>query len=210
MVLRKHPSRVFPLEDFVAKGIVTARQRERLETALHARRTIVISGSTGSAKTSLTNALLHALQGTDRRIVILEDDAELVCTAPDVSFQRCVPVDGPTPPITMRDLCKDLLRLSPDLIVIGEFRDGAALDAMKAFSTGHQGLCTVHSDSAEGALLRLEQLILEVSATPQQPLIGESVDLIVHMERYGLLWRITGMLQVEGWDGRQYCTRAVL
>jgi type IV secretion system protein VirB11 len=211
---------VYPLDDFEAKGILTlqaaahtgkrleahATIRQTLEYAVREGYTVVIAGPVGSAKTSLANALLDILRDSDERIVIVEDDPELRCEAEEVETLRT----SMDPLVTMRDLCKDLLRISPDHVVIGEVRDGAALDMLKAFQTGHPGLCTVHAESAIGTLLRLEQLVEEVSATPQRPLIGEAIDVICHMEKYGRSWRVTSLLAVDGWDGHEYNTRSLV
>jgi type IV secretion system protein VirB11 len=211
MTLRKHPSTVYPLSDWVRKGILTVQEREALEGALLARKTIVISGAVGSSKTSLLNGLLHALRDTEERIVIVEDDPEIVCEAEDCEFQRTVRNVGGQALITMADLCRDLLRHSPDRVVIGELRGAEALPAIQAFQTGHCGLCTIHAASVDTTLLRLEQLIEIVSVTPQRPLIAEAVDVIVHMEAYGRLWRATGLLAVEGLTSQgDYRTRALL
>lgn len=220
MVCRKHPRQVFPLEDFEAKGILTHRPqatstrqlqphatiRETLEAALAARFTILVSGAVGSAKTSLINAMLHALRESQERICILEEDPELHSAAVDSEFVHTC--DAPL--ITMRDLGKDLLRMSPDRVVIGECRDGAALDMLKAFATGHPGLCTIHAASAQDTLGRLEQLVQEVSTDPQRPLIGEAVDVIVHLEQFARSWRVTDLICVDGYDGHHYQTRSLL
>jgi type IV secretion system protein VirB11 len=220
MVCRKHPQQTFPLDDFEAKGILTHVQQTRatrrmeargsiratLEAALQERYTIIVSGAVGSAKTSLTNALLGALGESDGRIVILEDDPELRCGAAEVQAVHT----SESPLVTMRDLGKDLLRMSPDRVVVGEVRDGAALDMLKAFLTGCPGLCTVHAASAFETLARLERLIREVSRDPQRDLIGESVDVIVHMTKYDRSWRVTDLIAVDGWDGEQYQTRSLL
>jgi type IV secretion system protein VirB11 len=211
MTLRRHPHTVYPLPQWEAKGILTAREREALEAALFGRKTILIAGAVGSSKTSLLNALLHALQDSDERIVIVEDDPEILCEAQDCEFQRTVRNVGGQALITMRDLCRDLLRHSPDRVVVGEIRGGEALDAARAFQTGHPGLCTIHAASAESTLLRLEQLIQEVSVDPQRPLIAEAIDVIVHMTAYGRLWRATGILAVEGLDSEgTYITKPLI
>jgi P-type conjugative transfer ATPase TrbB len=205
LVCRKHPNHVFPLDDFEEKGILTRGQRRIMEMLVQSRKTIIIAGAVGSAKTSLTNALLHTLIDSAERIVILEDDPELRCEAAEVQTLRTSEV----PLITMRDLGKDLLRMSPDRIVVGEVRDGAALDMLKAFATGHPGLCTVHAASAQETLARLEQLVQEVSVDPQRHLIGEAVDAIVHMEQFSRSWRVTDMIAIDGFDGSHYNTRSL-
>jgi type IV secretion system protein VirB11 len=209
MTLRKHPQQVFPLEDFVQKGILTVQERAILETAIAEGQTVLISGSTGSAKTSLLNALLHALQDSGKRMVILEDDPELRCDAENTASLHTLDGDGGVGTVTMTDLVKKALRHRPDLLIIGEVRDGAALDMLKGFQTGHPGLASVHAESALGTLLRLEQLVQEVSVDPQRALIAEAVDVIVHLARVGRSWRATGLLAVDGLRGQEYLTRAL-
>ena len=220
MVCRKHPRQVFPLDDFEAKGILThhpatttTRQlvaqptiRATLEAALFGGYTLIVSGAVGSAKTSLVNAFLHALRDTQERLCVLEDDPELLCDASEVQAVHT----SEEPLVTMRDLGKDLLRMSPDRVVVGEVRDGAALDMLKAFATGHPGICTVHAGSAQETLSRLEQLVQEVSHDPQRHLIGDAVDVIVHLEQVAHSWRVTDLLAVEGFDGRKYTIRSLL
>lgn len=195
MVLRKHPAHVYPLDDFEKKGIITSEQRTWLVSLLRARKTVFIAGETGSGKTSLLNACVHELRDLRERWVIIEGQREVVCDAAAVVWQTAVPHQG----ITIRDLCRNMLRYTPDRIVIGEVRGGEALDALVAFQTGHAGLCTVHAKSAEATLQILEQRVGEASQMPQQALIGQAVDVIVHMEQMGRLFRVTEMLGVEGW-----------
>lgn len=210
MTLRKHPHQVFPLDDFVAKGILTPAERGVLDTALAEGKTLLISGSTGSAKTSLINALLHALRDSGKRIFVLEDDPELHCAAANTAALHTTEAEVGGARITMADLVKKALRHRPDLLVIGEVRDGAALDMLKGFQTGHPGIASVHADSAYGTLLRLEQLVQEVSVDPQRRLIAEAIDVIVHMARVGRSWCATGMLTVEGLDGETYHTQSLI
>jgi type IV secretion system protein VirB11 len=192
MTLRKHPARVYPLADWVTKGILTPAQCASLRTALRDGQTIAISGAIGSSKTSLLNALLHELRDTDERLIVVEDDPEIVCEVLDCEFQRTVrDLDGQAA-VSMEALCRDLLRLSPDRVVIGELRGAEALPAMQALATGHPGLFTVHARTAEATLLRLEQLIQITSVDPQRALIAEAVNVICHMEWYGRLWALHG------------------
>ena len=81
---------------------------------------------------------------------------------------------------------------------MGEVRGGEALDMLRAFQTGHSGLTTLHVKTAEETMPRLEQLAEEVSLSPQQALIGQVIDLVVHMAKHGASWRCTGILAVEG------------
>lgn len=197
MTLRKHPNRVYPLPSWVEKGILTVHQHAVIEGLLAAGQTLMFSGAIGSAKTSLLNACLDWFRGTHKRMVIVEDDPEIVSEVDDCEFQRSVRgLDGQDA-ITTEQLCIDLLRQSPDIVVIGELRGREALPATQAFQTGHQGLCTIHARTAKTTLLRLEQLIQIVSVDPQRALIAEAINAIVHMEAYGRLWRCTDILAIE-------------
>jgi type IV secretion system protein TrbB len=203
MALRKHPTQIYTLEDYQAKGILTAAQSRVLQHLLATRARVLISGATGSAKTSLTNACLHELRATEERLALLEDDPELICTVRNAVLFRT------RPGVTMAHLVMDALRYRPDRIIVGEVRDGAALAMCRAFETGHSGLCTVHAESAHGTLSRIEGLIQEVSTTAQSALIGSVIDAIVHMERYARTWRCTGILAVEGYAQGAYMTKAL-
>ena len=176
--IRKPAVKLFTLDDYVDDGIISENQRRIIVDAVKSKNNILIVGGTGSGKTTLTNAILDEISKTGDRIIILEDTRELVCSAKD--FESFRTQDN----VTMRDLLKTTMRRRPDRIVVGEVRDKAALDLLKAWNTGHPGgVCTVHANSASGGLLRLEQLIQEAISNPQQILIGEAVSLIIYISR---------------------------
>jgi type IV secretion system protein TrbB len=206
--LRKHPSQVITLRDFEDQGILTIAERQILEESLHTGKTLLISGSTGSAKTTLLNALLHSLRHSEKRIFILEDDPELRCDAENTAALHTADADVLGIEVTMADLVKKAMRHRPDLLVIGEVRDGAALDMLKGFQTGHPGIASVHAGSAVGTLARLEQLVQEVSVDPQRRLIANAIDIIIHMARVGRSWRATSIIHVVGCheDGTYHIT----
>jgi type IV secretion system protein VirB11 len=105
----------------------------------------------------------------------------------------------------MAELVRSTLRLRPDRVIVGEVRGGEALDLLKAWGTGHPGgIATVHAGSAEGALFRLEQLILEVAVTPPRALIAEAVDVIIYIAGRGRARRIQDIARVVGYDDRGY------
>jgi Flp pilus assembly CpaF family ATPase len=105
----------------------------------------------------------------------------------------------------MAELVRTTLRLRPDRVIVGEVRGGEALDLLKAWGTGHPGgIATVHAGSAEGALFRLEQLILEVAVTPPRALIAEAVNVIVYIAGRGRARRIQEIVRVVGFDERGY------
>jgi type IV secretion system protein VirB11 len=179
--IRKRPRAIFTLADYVKDGIATNAQARELARAIEAKRNIIVAGGTGSGKTTLLNALLAEEAFKKARILILEDTAELQCAGPN-----CVQLltKRTAPQITMRDLVQMTLRLRPDRIVVGEVRDGAALEVLKAWNTGHPGgLLTLHANSAADALLRLEDLCLEARTTAPKRLIASAVDMIVFIAR---------------------------
>jgi type IV secretion system protein VirB11 len=105
---------------------------------------------------------------------------------------------------TMQKLVKTSLRLRPDRIVVGEVRGGEALDLLKSWNTGHPGgICTIHANSAESSLIRLEQLISEVSVNSMKPLVGEAVDVVVFLKKIAKVGPvITEIMIVKGFDNK--------
>ena len=151
-----------------------------LSQAIDARKNILVVGGTGSGKTTLTNAVLAELAAIcpDDRLVLIEDTGELQNSSRNKLSLHT------TQTITMRDLLKATMRARPDRIIVGEVRDGAALDLLKAWNTGHPGgICTVHANDAYSGLVRLEQLISEVSVSPMPTLIKEAINVVVYIER---------------------------
>jgi type IV secretion system protein VirB11 len=182
---------------------MSAAQAQALRAAATGRQNILISGGTGSGKTTLANAILAEPAFAGDRVFLIEDTAELQCSAWDlvaVLTRRSPAVIG------VADLVRDALRMRPDRIVIGEMRDGAAaLETLKSWNTGHPGgLSTLHANSAEDVLRRLEDLIGEVAVRMPRRLIGQSVDRIVHISRTKTGRRVTGVLGVYGEDDGAY------
>jgi type IV secretion system protein VirB11 len=205
LAIRKRAQRIFSLNDYVANEIASAGQAEILRRAVASRRNIVVAGGTGSGKTTLLNALLAESDFETARVVILEDTAELQCRS-----ANCVQLltKRTLPAIGMRDLVQMTLRLRPDRIVVGEVRDGAALEVLKAWNTGHPGgLLTLHANSAPDALARLEDLAMEAAHTPPRRLIASAIDIVVFIERGKRGRRITQIAEVEGVDGEIYRIR---
>jgi P-type conjugative transfer ATPase TrbB len=198
--IRKRPEVVFTLDDYVDEAIMTAAQAEVLRNAVARRANILIAGGAGSGKTTLANAILALPAFAEDRVILIEDTAELQCSALD---QLAMLTKKTDPAVTMTDLVRAALRLRPDRIVIGEVRDGSALDLLKAWNTGHPGgLATLHANSAEEALSRLEDLVGEVAQQVPFRAIGQAIDLIVFLRRAPRGRRLEAMLSVEGWaDG---------
>jgi type IV secretion system protein TrbB len=176
--IRKKAIQVFSLEDYIAAKSMTASQAKMLKQAVKNRKNILIAGGTASGKTTFANALLRELKDSKDRVVVLEDLPEL-----QVKVKDCVTLRT-TDAKNMRDLVKGVLRMRPDRIIIGEVRDGAALDLLKAWNTGHPGgICTIHANSAQATISRLEDLVHEVVTVVPKRLIRESVDIVVFMQR---------------------------
>jgi type IV secretion system protein VirB11 len=181
--IRLRARSIYSLEDYTKAGIMKPEQRAVIEQAIDNRKNILVSGGTGSGKTTLGNALLlHISQVStlEDRVVIIEDTPELQCRAPNVV--SLLTKDGVD--IDMTRLLKATLRLRPNRIVLGEVRDKAALALLKAWNTGHPGgLATVHANNPQAALLRLDQLCQEAGVPSQRELINEAVDLVVQISR---------------------------
>ncbi|WP_122465637.1 P-type conjugative transfer ATPase TrbB [Brevundimonas lutea] len=193
--IRKRPAVVWTLDDYVRDGVMTLDQAGLLKAAARDRLNILISGGTGSGKTTLANAVLAEPAFAEDRVFLVEDTPELQCSAWDVVavLTRRRPVA-----IGVVDLVRDALRMRPDRIVVGEMRDGAAaLEALKSWNTGHPGgLSTIHANSAADVLRRVEDLIAEVSARAPRRSIAEAVDRIVHIRRTSAGRRVEAVLAV--------------
>jgi type IV secretion system protein VirB11 len=206
MAVRKHSSAVFPMERYISEGRLSPAGWDFLKDAILTRKNILIAGGTGSGKTTFVNALLDALASLcpNDRVLLLEDTVELKCTMPNVLPMR---TDARSQ-ITMQRLVKASLRLRPDRIIVGEVRGGEALDLLKSWNTGHPGgICTLHANSALSSLIRLEQLISEVSKTPMKDLIGEAVDAVVFLKRLARTGpAVTEILELKGVNEKgSYC-----
>jgi pilus assembly protein CpaF len=174
--------------ELVGLGTLSSAQLETLADAVASRRSVLISGGTGSGKTTLLNAL-SGFVGPGERVVTIEDAAELRLQQPHVVRLESRPagVEG-RGEVTIRDLLRNALRMRPDRIVIGEVRGPEALDLLNALNTGHEGaLSTVHANSPEDALRRLETLTLMAGVGLPYEAIAEQVrrgiDLVVQLRR---------------------------
>ncbi|HSJ18148.1 MAG TPA: CpaF family protein [Solirubrobacterales bacterium] len=177
-------------DELVALGSLTAEARDLLAAAVSARRSILISGGTGSGKTTLLNALSTYIEPHER-VITIEDAAELALRQPHVVRLETRPasVEG-RGEVTIRDLLRNALRMRPDRIVIGEVRGSEALDLLSALNTGHDGaLSTVHANSPEDSLRRLETLALMAAVGLPHDAIREQVargiEIVVHVARGG-------------------------
>jgi type IV secretion system protein VirB11 len=204
--IRKRPEVVFTLDDYVRDVILSAKMAQVLRAAARDRQNLLIAGGTGSGKTTLANAILAEPAFAADRVVLIEDTAELQCAALDKVEMLTKRAE---PQVTMTDLVRDTLRLRPDRIVIGEVRDGSALDLLKAWNTGHPGgLATIHANSAAEALTRLEDLIGEVTQRIPYRAIAQAINVIIYIERTPTGRRVQAVSRVTGRVGEAYVLEA--
>ena len=207
LTIRKFSKTPLTVEDLVRFGSITPEAIEFLKACVIARLNVIVSGGTGSGKTTFLNVLSGFIPG-DERIITVENAAEL-----QLRQEHVVTLESRTPNIegkgevTIRDLVINCLRMRPDRIVVGECRGGEALDMLQAMNTGHDGsLTTAHSNSPRDTLSRLETMCLmsgmdlPVRAIREQ--IASAVDLIVHQERMRDGTRkIVNVTEVQGMEG---------
>jgi pilus assembly protein CpaF len=188
LTIRRFRRQGFSLDDLVANGTLTPELGAFLADCVRARASVLVSGGTGSGKTTTLNALSGALPEGER-IVTIEDAAELRLRQQHVLRLEARPpnLEG-RGEITIRQLVRNALRMRPDRIVVGEVRGAEALDMLMALNTGHDGsLTTVHANSAEDALRRVETLALMAGLGLPHAAVREQVasalDLVVHQSR---------------------------
>ncbi len=186
MTVRRFTSRNFTMKDLIERGMVTADQAETLADAVRRGDNLLISGGTGTGKTTLLNVLADAIP-EEERILIIEDTAELHLRKPHVVTEEAQ-TDTHRKTITFDDLLKAALRHRPDRIILGEIRGTEARTLLDAMNTGHRGaLATIHASSAKGALLRLRTLLMRGTASllpaEAEAEIRSSIHRIVHIDR---------------------------
>ena len=207
ITIRKFKKEGFTYRDYMNFGTLSKEMTEFLRLCVREKRNIVISGGTGSGKTTLLN-ILSSFIPNDERIVTVEDAAELQLTQDHVARleTRGESIEG-TGEVNIRDLVRQTLRMRPDRIIVGETRDGAALDMLQAMNTGHDGsLTTVHANSARDALARLETLVmmagLELPSRAIKEQISSAIHIIIQQSRYSDGSRkISSISEVTGMEG---------
>jgi pilus assembly protein CpaF len=206
LTIRKFSTDPFTDKDLIAFGTFTPRVRDFLADCVRGRRNIIISGGTGSGKTTLLNVVSSFIPD-DERIVTIEDAAELQLRQDHVLRLESRPsnIEGKGQ-IAIRELVKNSLRMRPDRIVVGECRDGAALDMLQAMNTGHDGsLTTVHANSPRDSLSRLETMVLmagvELPVRAIREQVAGAVDLVIQQARLkDGSRRITAITEVAGME----------
>ncbi|MDJ0959842.1 MAG: CpaF family protein [Acidimicrobiia bacterium] len=207
LTIRKFSVDPFTSDDLVAMGSLTEQVAGFVRRCVQGRLNVIVSGSTGSGKTTLLNVLSSYIPDNDR-IITVEDAAELRLNQMHVLTLEARPpnLEGKGQ-VTIRDLVRNTLRMRPDRIIVGEIRDGSALDMLQAMNTGHDGsLTTVHSNSPRDTLARIETMVLmagmdlPVRAIREQ--VASAIDLIVHLHRMrDGSRRVTHVTEVVGMEG---------
>jgi len=205
----------FSMEDLVDLGTMTPLVAELLWGAVTGKLNIIVSGGTGTGKTTLLNVISSFIPEGER-VVTIEDAVEL-----QLSQRHVVRLESRPPnveqkgEITIRDLVRNALRMRPDRIIVGEARGGEALDMMQAMNTGHEGsLSTVHANSPRDALARLETMILmagiELPSRAIREQVSSSLDLIVHLSRMrDGSRRVTQVTEIVGMEGDTITTQDI-
>lgn len=204
LTIRKFSKNLDSIDDLLRKGTLTTHMAMFLEASVKAKLNILICGGTGTGKTSLLNILSSFIENHER-IITIEDAAELRLHQDHViSLEtRSMNYEG-AGEITIRDLVRNSLRMRPDRIIVGEVRGKEAFDMMQAMNTGHEGsLTTLHANSPEDALNRLETMILmndmDIPVSAVRGYIENAIDLVINIERLTDGKRkITSICEVQG------------
>ena len=205
--IRKFARRVFSLDRLVDTGSLKVQPAALLAGAVKARMSILISGGTGSGKTTMLNALSQHISHRER-LVTIEDAAELQLQQPHVGRLETRPpsIEGKGE-IRQRELVKNALRMRPDRIIVGEVRGEEAFDMLQAMNTGHEGsMTTVHANTPRDALSRLEQMVgmagFPMSQQSIRTQIASAIRLIVQLQRFSDgVRRITHISEITGMEG---------
>ena len=202
ITIRRFGDRHFSAEDLVRQGALPADLLAQVESVLASRHNILISGGTGSGKTTMLNALIQLLP-PDERIITIEDTLELRVTQPNhLRFEARSLEKGA---VTIRDLVRHALRHRPDHLVVGEVRGTEAADLLQALNTGHGGsLTTIHANSAESALARIASCAMQDGGGLPWKVICRSVvdaiTMVLHMARRDGRRYVEDAIFVEGYD----------
>ncbi len=215
ITIRRFPNHPISIEDLLRFGSITQEAADDLQRLVIAGYNILISGGTGSGKTTFLNVMSGFIPKTER-IITIEDSAELqLQSIPNlVRLETRNSSEEGVKPITIRDLIKASLRMRPDRIVVGEVRGGEAIDMLQALNTGHDGsLSTAHANSARDLLSRLETMVLMGMDLPLAAIrrqIASGVDIIVHLGRLrDKSRRVLEIVEIIGYEDGEIVTKPI-
>ena len=204
LTIRKFNARNFGIEDLIHIGTLTEELAEMLRTAVVNRQNILISGGTGTGKTTLLNILANFIPNHER-ILVIEDTAEIQIGASNIVRFEARVAQNALPAVTIRELLKASLRHRPDRILLGEIRGAEAFDLLQLLNTGHSGtLSTVHANSALQAISRFTSCVLQSNVElPYRAIksnIADSLNLLVHAERRPGRRFVSEVLKITGYN----------
>lgn len=204
LTIRKFQSKLYTADELVRLGSLAPEALTVVRDTIEGRQNILISGGTGTGKTTLLTALCAFIPHSDR-IVVIEDTSEIQIETDNLVRLESRREQPGLPAVTIRDLLRTTLRLRPDRILLGEVRGGEAFDLLQALNTGHSGtLATIHANSAAQALSRLTTCVLqsgiELPYRAIRSQIAEALNLIVHVERRHGRRFVSEILAVTGYD----------
>ncbi len=205
--IRKFAEIPIDMDRLIEFGTVPLPCAEFLKGTVQARRNILISGGTGSGKTTMLNAMSAFIDGTER-ILTIEDAAELQLQQVHVGRLETRPanIEG-TGAITARDLVRNALRMRPDRIILGECRGSEAIDMLQAMNTGHEGsMATIHANTCRDGLSRVEQMVgmagMDIPATAVRAQIAAALHIVIQLERMSDgKRRMTSVSEITGMEG---------
>ena len=204
LTIRKFNAKHFAIEDLIAGGTLTAELADRLRLAVLHHQNILISGGTGTGKTTILAALSSFIPKHER-VLVIEDTAEIQIRTPNlVRFEARREQNG-FPAVTIRELLKASLRHRPDRILLGEIRGAEAFDLLQLLNTGHSGtLSTVHANSAKQALNRFISCVLQSGVElPYRAIkinIADSLNILIHLERRPGRRFVSEVAEISGYE----------
>jgi pilus assembly protein CpaF len=204
LTIRKFQSGQFTASELVRIGTLTEEVLERWRRSVECNRNILISGGTGTGKTTLLNALSSFIPDSER-LILIEDTAEIQIEKRNLVRFEARRAQMNLPAVTIRDLLRSALRHRPDRIILGEVRGGEAFDLLQALNTGHSGtLSTIHANSAGQAINRLAGCVLqsevELPYGAIRSIIADSINLLLHVERRKSKRIVTELVEIRGYD----------
>ncbi len=207
LTVRKFPESPMQVGELVERGSMTPQVAAFVKACVAGKLNVLVSGGTGTGKTTLLNAVSQFIP-PDERIITIEDSAELQLQQPHVLPMEGRPANAEGQgEVTIRDLVRNALRMRPDRIIVGEVRGAEALDMLQAMNTGHEGsLTTLHANSPRDALSRLETMVLmagmDLPLRAIRDQVASALDLIVHLDRLADGRRVvTTITEVQGMEG---------
>ena len=202
--IRKFSARHFTIEDLIALESLDQDLARLLRQKVEDRQNILISGGTGTGKTTLLNILADFISDQER-IVVIEETAEIIIYRSNLVRFEARREQSNTPAVTIRDLLRATLRHRPDRIIVGEIRGGEAFDFLQVLNTGHSGtLSTIHANSAYHAISRFVSCVLQSNIDLPYKAIkvnfADSINLLLHIERKNGHRYVSQLLEVRGYD----------